>query len=171
MTNQRFLELAPKIDKRYLELTGKIYELSHKKGKTVGSEIKSKVYPRIAKEFGVTEYVVRAYLRVYHLSEDSLRDMESGRPWNYYETALNAPATIRQLAYQKIKEKKDKVTSSPTLKNMDEEMKQLRQDVKENKEVLAQELADYYKDSGSLEIIDGEGNTKRIIFSVKLVKS
>ena len=50
MTNQRFLELAPKIDKRYLELTGKIYELSHKKGKTVGSEIKSKVYPRIAKD-------------------------------------------------------------------------------------------------------------------------
>ena len=104
MTNQRFFELAPKIDNRYLELTGKPYELSHKKGKTAGSEVKAKIYPKIAKEFGVTEYVVRAYLRVYHLHEDCLRDMESGRPWTYYEAALNAPEVIRQLAYQKIKD-------------------------------------------------------------------
>jgi hypothetical protein len=69
------------------------------------------------------------------------------------------------------KEKKEKVTSSPTLKNMDEQMKELRDDIKENKEVLAQELADYYKDSGSLEITDAEGNIKRIKFSVKLVNS
>lgn len=103
MNNQRFLELAPKFDNRYLELTGKPYELSHKKGKVTGSETKKDIYPKIAKEFGITEYTVRAYLRVYHLPGDCLRDMESGTPWTYYETALNAPEGVRQLAYQKIK--------------------------------------------------------------------
>ncbi len=103
MNNQRFLELAPKLDNKYLELAGKPYELSHKKGKKSGAEAKSKIYPKIAKEFGVTEYTVRAYLRVFHVPDIYLRDIESGKPWTYYEAALNAPAGIRQLAYEKIK--------------------------------------------------------------------
>ena len=104
MNSQRFLELAPKIDNRYLALVGKPYEISHKRGKVLGEEKKGSIYPKLAKELGVTEYVVRAYLRVYHLPSDCLRDIESGRSWNYYETALSAPTAIRQLAYQKIKD-------------------------------------------------------------------
>ena len=40
---------------------------------------------------------------------------------------------------------------------------------KENKEILSQELVDYYKESGSLEIEDADGNVKRMKFSVTLV--
>jgi hypothetical protein len=70
---------------------------------------------------------------------------------------------------EETKDKKVKAKSAPTLKNMDDEVKELRRQVKENKEILAIELADYYKESGSLEIVDNEGNVKRVVFSVKLV--
>ena len=68
-------------------------------------------------------------------------------------------------------EHKLKVMKDPQLSEYDLQLKELAQDMKENKEILAQELADYYKDTGSQEITDDEGNRKRIIFSAKLVKS
>lgn len=74
-------------------------------------------------------------------------------------------------AKQEIKEKKDKVLTTETIKALDDEIKKLRDDVKENKEMLAVELADYYRESGSMEIVDDEGNTLRIVFSAKLVNS
>jgi len=79
--------------------------------------------------------------------------------------ALQAEA---QKFKDEVKEKKAKVSSNETMQAMEKQMKELREDIKENKEVLAQELADYYKDSGSLQIIDDEGNQKRIIFSANL---
>lgn len=70
---------------------------------------------------------------------------------------------------EEAKEKKDKVLKTQTIKAIDDEVKNLRTEIKENKEILAMELADYYKDSGILEITDQEGVVKRIIFSAKLV--
>ncbi len=70
---------------------------------------------------------------------------------------------------QETKEKKEKLMASPTLKAMQDQIKELRNDLKENKEVLAQELADYYKDSGSMEITDEDGNVKRIKFAARLL--
>lgn len=72
---------------------------------------------------------------------------------------------------EETKTKKDRVMASSTIKDLSEQIKKLRDDMKENREILAQELADYYKDSGLLQITDTEGNTKRIIFSAKLVNS
>jgi hypothetical protein len=70
---------------------------------------------------------------------------------------------------EETKQKKDKIMTTQTIKAMDEELKNLRKEIKENKEILAVELAEYYKDNGSLEITDDEGNVKRIVFSAKLV--
>jgi hypothetical protein len=70
-----------------------------------------------------------------------------------------------------VRNKKFKVLSQPQYKDMAEQLRQLRTEQKENKEILAQDLADYYKDTGMLEIADDEGNTKRIKFSVKLINS
>mgnify|MGYP001611005021 CR=1 FL=1 len=50
-----------------------------------------------------------------------------------------------------------------------EQMKDKRQEIKEHKEALSQELVEYYKDSGSQEIADQNGEVKRMKFSVKLV--
>jgi hypothetical protein len=71
---------------------------------------------------------------------------------------------------EETKMKKEKVSSDTTLKSMEEQMKDIRDEIKENREVLGQEIADYYKESGSMEFTDDEGNTKRIIFTVKLVE-
>jgi hypothetical protein len=67
------------------------------------------------------------------------------------------------------KEKKDKIMSTATIKGYQEEIKEKMQEIKENREILAQELVDYYKDNGTLEITDADGNVKHMKFSVKLV--
>lgn len=72
-------------------------------------------------------------------------------------------------ATEEQKEKKDKVMSRETVKHLDDELKELRKEIKENKEILAAELADYYKETGTLEISVADGDVKRIVFSAKLV--
>lgn len=76
-----------------------------------------------------------------------------------------------QKVREEAKEKKVKITSNDTLQKLEDDMKNLKKEIKDNKDVLAQELADYYRESGSMEIEDEEGNRKRIIFSVKLTNS
>lgn len=82
-----------------------------------------------------------------------------------YQELQDEMATFRESS----KEKKSKVTSDQTLRAMADQMKELKREIGENKDILAQELADYYKESGSMEIVDEEGNVKRIVFSVKLI--
>lgn len=97
-----------------------------------------------------------------------------------YEESLNDNTEIQKIQekeeeIKKIKEeaklKKQKVEESPNLKAMRDQMNELRNEMKDNKEALSQELADYYRETGSNEITDVEGNTKRIKFSAKLVNS
>jgi hypothetical protein len=61
--------------------------------------------------------------------------------------------------------------NNPTFNEYELHIKELREDMKENKEILAQEIVDYYKESGKMEIMDEEGHTRRVVFSVKLVKN
>ena len=70
---------------------------------------------------------------------------------------------------EETKDKKQKVRLAPTIMAMDNEMKDLRKQIKENREVLAAELVEYYKETGSMEVTDSEGVTKRILFSAKLI--
>jgi len=67
------------------------------------------------------------------------------------------------------KEKKDRIMSTALVKGYQEEIKEKMQELKENRELLAQELVDYYRESGTLEITDADGNVKHMKFSVKLV--
>lgn len=66
-------------------------------------------------------------------------------------------------------ERKNKIMSNSSNQDIEDQLKELRGDIRDQWELLAQELADYYKDSGSLEIEDNKGLKKRIIFSAKLV--
>ena len=59
--------------------------------------------------------------------------------------------------------------STALVKGYQEEIKEKMQELKENRELLAQELVDYYRESGTLEITDADGNVKHMKFSVKLV--
>ena len=67
------------------------------------------------------------------------------------------------------KEKKDRIMTAAVVKGYQEEIKEKTQEVKENNEILSQELVDYYKESGTLEITDADGNVKHMKFSVRLV--
>ena len=66
------------------------------------------------------------------------------------------------------KEKKDRIMSTAVVKGYQQEIKDKMQEIKENREILSQELVDYYKESGTLEITDADGNVKRMKFSVTL---
>ena len=57
--------------------------------------------------------------------------------------------------------------NNSSYKGLADQLKEKRQELKENKEVLTQELLDYYRESGSLEIEDAEGNVKKIKFSAR----
>ena len=49
------------------------------------------------------------------------------------------------------------------------QLKDKVKEIKELKEVLSQELADYYRSEGTMQIEDEEGNIKRLKFNVSLV--
>lgn len=70
---------------------------------------------------------------------------------------------------EETKEKKQKVKLVPTIMAIDNELKDLRKQIKENREVLAAELVEHYRNTGSMEITDPDGTVKRIVFSAKLV--
>lgn len=92
---------------------------------------------------------------------------------NYEDMLQNDPL------YQEVQEKeievreekkasKTRMMSNSTYQRMEQEIKEKRTEVNENKEALSQELIDYYREHGKLEITDAEGNVKRLKFSVRL---
>ena len=92
-----------------------------------------------------------------------------------YEESLDNDDTFQEIEEHakalrdESKEKKQQVLDKPEIKEFMQQIKEIRQDMKENSEVLSQELADYYKESGLLEITDADGKVRKIKFSAKLV--
>lgn len=72
---------------------------------------------------------------------------------------------------EEIREKKAQIKNDPKLNEYMLQLKELRAELKDQKEVLSQELVDHYKESGKMEITDNTGNVKRIKFSAKLINS
>lgn len=64
---------------------------------------------------------------------------------------------------------KTRMMSNTTYTRLEEEIKEKRQEIKENKEALSVELVEHYRQHGTLEIKDENGNVKRMKFSVRLV--
>jgi len=93
-----------------------------------------------------------------HLDEILENDSE-------YQSVLEEAAKVKEAS----KERKTKISENQMFKNITEQMKEKRLEIKDNKEALSQELVDYYRESGKMEIEDENGNTKRLKFSVRLV--
>lgn len=68
-------------------------------------------------------------------------------------------------------EKINAVKEQGVIKNCIEELKDIKLQIKENKELLSQDLADYYRENGSLEFVDENGSVQRIKFSAKLTSN
>ena len=116
-----------------------------------------------------TEMIQRRLKIIEELNE------ELNKLKTHYEEALESDSQY-QAAVEEVKKvreeakvKQDKILTNTSYKAISDKMKEARQNLKEAKEALSQELVDYYKDNGVLEIEDNEGNVKRMKFSVRLV--
>lgn len=68
------------------------------------------------------------------------------------------------------KNKSVQVMEKSAIKDLKERIKEKRSEISDNKEALAIELVEFYKETGSLEIEDVDGNVKKLKFSVKLTQ-
>jgi hypothetical protein len=100
MANEEQLELAKKMDNRFLEVVGKPYEHVGK-----GNKRNSVGIAALVKEFKVSAITVNDYLTVFHQPPDVLRMIESGGWWSHWKEAVHAPKSIQPLLFQKIKNK------------------------------------------------------------------
>ena len=60
------------------------------------------------------------------------------------------------------------ILNNSLYKGLSEQIKERRQELKENNEILAQELIEYYKENSVLTVEDGEGHIRELKISVKL---
>ena len=70
---------------------------------------------------------------------------------------------------QEYKQKQEKTLDKSTYKAFVDQIKDKKQELRENNEILSQELVEYYRESGSNEIEDADGQVKKMKFTVKLV--
>ncbi len=67
--------------------------------------------------------------------------------------------------------KKKGILETPEYKVIDDQMKELRAEIRDLREVLSQELVELYKEEGITEIEDSEGKLKKLKFTVRLVNA
>ena len=82
-----------------------------------------------------------------------------------YQTVLEEVAKVKEES----QERKAKISENKMFRNIKEQMKEKRLEITDNKDALSQELMDYYRESGRMEIEDENGKTRRLKFSVRLV--
>ena len=73
------------------------------------------------------------------------------------------------LIKEQVKEKKAQVMDSSVYAETQIKLKELRADIKDQKEALSQELIDLYKEEGITRIEGPDGEVKKLKFDVKLV--
>lgn len=97
MANEKYLELAKKLDDRFLEVAGKTYEhlgKGHKQNRVGISTL--------VKEFNLSAVTVNEYLTVFHQPLNVLRMIAKGGWWAWWVEAIRAPESIQEILFQKI---------------------------------------------------------------------
>lgn len=69
------------------------------------------------------------------------------------------------------KTKKKQILDDPAYQAIIDQMKEARAEIRDQKDVLSQELLELYEQEGVTEIEDPEGNVKKLKFNVKLVNA
>ncbi|OGC47986.1 hypothetical protein A3A69_00590 [candidate division WWE3 bacterium RIFCSPLOWO2_01_FULL_37_15] len=82
-----------------------------------------------------------------------------------YQSVLEEVVKVKEAS----QERKAKISENKMFRNITEQMKDKRLEIKDNRDALSQELIDYYRESGRMEIEDENGKTRRLKFSVRLV--
>lgn len=115
--------------------------------------------------------IIQKRLKIIQDLEQELRKLKET-----YDESLEGDSNYQKVqeeiskVKEEAKEKQEKVLANTSYKAIFDEMKEKRQELKDAKEVLAQDLVDYYRESGTMKIEDADGTVKRMKFSVKLIK-
>ena len=75
------------------------------------------------------------------------------------------------LIKEQVKEKKAQVVEATAYNEVQEKMKEIRADIKDQQEALSQELIELYKDEGVTVVETPSGDVKKLKFNVKLVSA
>lgn len=117
--------------------------------------------------------VIKKRIKIIKDLQEEARSIKANLDENLNENQLVQESQQRKSEFkqemveldERIKAYKD----SPVIKDITEDLKEKKQEIKENKEILSQELADYYRENGTLEISDEEGTLYFIKFAAKLL--
>jgi hypothetical protein len=119
--------------------------------------------------YNATIEVVRRRLTILEKAKEELKKHKE-----MYDDALgNNPtyAAIEKEVKDVTQKKKDataQLSKQPALIETMSQIKNLREDIKSNEVSLADELMEYYKTAGVMEIEDSEGNVQEFVISIKL---
>jgi hypothetical protein len=93
------------------------------------------------------------------------------------DDGLKADGELAELE-EKVKEAKRKAAlakealmNEPAHRKIQEELKELAQDIKDTKKLLADELVAYFMKNNSLEYIDAKGDKRRIMLNAKFARA
>ncbi len=77
----------------------------------------------------------------------------------------------KKLIRDQTRTKKKQILDAPEYKAVIDQMKEIRAEIRDQKDALSQELVELYKEEDVTEIEDQEGNVKKMKFSVRLVNA
>jgi ABC-type phosphate transport system auxiliary subunit len=75
------------------------------------------------------------------------------------------------LIKEQVKEKKAQVVEATAYNEVQEKMRELRGDIKDQQEALSQELIELYKEEGVTVVETPSGEVKKLKFNVKLINA
>ena len=116
------------------------------------------------------EDMIQRRLRIISDLKEELNSLKEN-----YEDVLEEDPLYQEVQEKALEVREEKKASrirlmtNTTYYGMSEEIKEKRREIRENREALSQELVELYKKEGKMEIIDPDGNVKRMKFSVRLI--
>lgn len=119
--------------------------------------------------YNATLDVVRRRLTVIESSKTELRKLKEMYNDSFLNDELYVKADkIVKEATQKRKEIQNQLAQQPAIADIAGKLKDLKEQIKSEEVSLADELMEYYKTAGVMEIEDADGNVREFQISIKL---
>ena len=115
----------------------------------------------IEKRIELLEIAIAEYKTKKEMVDDSLTNDEE----------LAGYDEKRRDAKKRYNAAKEALLGEPENRKLMEQMKDIAQDIKDTKKLLADELLTYFMKNNTLEYVDGKGKTRRISVSAKFVSA
>jgi len=114
--------------------------------------------------------MVQKRLQIINSLQEELRELASHRKDILEENnEYNELEEKNKLIREQAAEKKKQILATPEYNAVTRQVKDIRADIKDQREALSQELIELYREEGLTEIEDPKGNIKKLKFSVRLI--